>query len=122
MPGVMTATTGIACSLVQLRSCLLAETRLTRPIVTMATMMIIAAVPKTRSLRVEILDSEESGSIGFWGVEGGRYAFLGMPFMYNAKNDRNEDQRCSCGKNQASNHSPAQRGILLTALAKTQRH
>src|SRR6185312_14103892 len=109
MPGVVTATTGIACSLVQLRSCLLAETRLIRPIVTIATMIIIAVIPKTRSLRVEIRDSEESGSIGFWGVEGGRNAFLGMPFMYNAKNDRNKDQRCNRGKNQAPNHSPAKR-------------
>src|SRR5882757_3501511 len=121
--GVMVATVGTACASVQVVSSCSARERLMMPSAT--TPAAISATIRPISFRWrKRLGELISISVDMRFSRSGKVVILFslVVAMHEAEHDRYEQQRGDGGAHQAADHRAAERGVLLAAVAETQRH
>src|SRR5262245_2589527 len=118
-PGVITATYGMAWFSVHSLRRASAILRVVMPMTTIAASSPTRATAARRKPLRDNAGSELSGDMRC-SNRTGRH-FPGLP-VHHAKHHGNENKRRNRRENQPSDHGAPERGILLTAFAKTQRH
>src|SRR5260370_37426326 len=117
--GVATATTGSARSSVHSVSRALANLRVAMPWITMTAATAAAAIAVTRSPRRDRIGCAGSGDIRVSERCGVQLSFASV---HEAEDDRHEHQCCDGWKDEATDDRASERGILLAAFPKAERH
>src|SRR5471032_1673338 len=122
--GVTTATTGLAVVTASSLRYASLELRIQMPFTTISASATATTSPASASPRRRTLGGGDwlSRDMSDSGAVPGRGGLLAMAAVDEAKHDGNENERRDRRKNQATDHGPPERRVLLAAFAQAERH